>query len=416
MWIATFSQVSRSVFITGLAVFLQLTASWARGATLEQMDAYYDDQIRKLELAYREQMKNLERGYVRALDRGVASAQEKSNLNAVLALQQEISRLEQGGKLRTDLPEGAPAALKTMQSKIAEAQGNYQRVRSQEIEKLTLRYISNLDSRSAAATRNGNIDQALRYRDRANQLREHPKYLAALDVLAKSQNLVSAGGSSGNSTTAAEVPSEWELLNRKAPALVSIPATRLPAKTTAYVKGCEMDINTKRVRSSTPSAAGSGMTRVSCNVALVDDKDTRNSWRTSYSSSRTNYHTVVPRLTMTPLPNKPLGKSLVVFDYYSRGKGSLRNRIATHSVLVPPLEAGESIVVDSQPHRYSVYKYRSAYSGTYKSTTGDEFYGFVVSVFGTDGDLILQRSSNNALHDIARTQPPQPNELTNHMP
>jgi hypothetical protein len=157
---------------------------------------------------------------------------------------------------------------------------------------------------------------------------------------------------------------------------------------------------------STPSAQGSGLTLISAQLRLVDEENTVNKNFTGWSSHRQKTHLFVGRLQMTPLPGRSIGRSLVTFDLYKKGSGSRREIIRTDSILIPPVAAGQQVVVDSGVYAYETEKYRYTGGYRYESATADEFNGYIVSVFDERGKLILQRSSDRQLDDYARTEPP----------
>ena len=100
-------------------------------------------------------------------------------------------------------------------------------------------------------------------------------------------------------------------------------------------------------------------------------------------------------------------KSLVVFDLYKRGSGSKRQIIRTDKIIVPPLDGGKWVFVDSGKYQYETEKYRSIYGSSYDDATAEEFYGYVVSIFDEQGKLYYQRATNRVLNDYARTSPPE---------
>ena len=261
-----------------------------------------------------------------------------------------------------------------------------------------------MENGSATLTQQGKIEEALKWRARAKTVFEIDAYADAARVLETQQTALPT---ETKATAETESKTVHPALKGKPAEIAAKPAAEVSPRPSAYWAGNEPSANEKRVTESTPGAAGMGHTQLTGKLKLIDETVTKNKYNTGYSSWKEQSHLYVGRVQFAPLPGKALGKTLVVFDLYKRGSGSKREVIRTDRILLPPVESGQQVVVDSGAYEYDTSKYRSSYSAyRYDYTSADEFYGFVVSFFDEEGKLFYQRTSEKALGEYARHIPP----------
>ncbi|HBA83270.1 MAG TPA: hypothetical protein DCZ95_04165 [Verrucomicrobia bacterium] len=126
-------------------------------------------------------------------------------------------------------------------------------------------------------------------------------------------------------------------------------------------------------------------------------------WYNYHQEDGVVYYT--PRIKITAR-NKPIPpQSLLTVEYYSRPSsagGSARNLEAVQHIPIPGIERGKDLMVDAG----ELGTYRFTYKSTdYKQVSGKELYGFIVSLFGSDGALLFQQASQQSLVDLATAQP-----------
>ncbi|MCH8512678.1 MAG: hypothetical protein LAT83_13655 [Kiritimatiellae bacterium] len=383
-----------------LIFFLLSPLGSAQELTLEALESRFDEETTKVEERFRENVQGLERNYTAALLRFENSARTIPDLDGVLAAQEEIKRVERGQGLR-------PSALSSheeisrMQTMVRNHMDRFELARAEELMRLVTFVRNFSDNTSNELTQRGDIQTAVAWRDWGEKVSKRPDVLAAKALMEKNA-----------ARTEREVPAapprEIHPALRGDPfKVINEPVDDFVDNPRAYVFGNEPKGGEKRVTASTPSAAGSGHTLMQGRLRLVDEEDMLSRYTSRWSSYRERSHLYVPRLQLNPLPGQTIPKSLVVFDLFKRGSGSRREIIRTDSVIIPPVQAGTQLVVDSGVYAYNSAQYRSSISG-YRSdrATADQFYGFIVSVFDESGNLIFQRASDRALDSHARSDPP----------
>ena len=369
--------------------------------SLSDFEKRFDAELEKIQRSAGESEESLRKNYLGALLRFEAEARRSGDLEGLEIARREIQRVESQGPLETDVGVGHER-IDQMRGIIREKMKEIRLSRAKRVAGMVEGVERYARNQAKQLTRDNQITDAKAWRDWSETLRERPKVAKAMDrmdqVEARKRKIEKE----------ANDPSNFHPSLRGTPVeLVNTPGKEFPDRPTAYVAGKEPQGEDKRLGGvRTPSAAGSGMTLVTSRVKLVEDESTLSSTRSSYHSSKRKQHVYVPRLEISPLPNKSLGRSLVVFDLYRRGSGSKREVIRTDRLLLPPLESGRKVVLDSGPYEYETYKIRSSYFGNSKSSTAHEFYGFIVSIFDQDGKLFYQRATESGLEDYARERVP----------
>jgi len=370
---------------------------------LGALDQRFQEELSKLNEQRRERETQLRGGYLAALLRFETQARQATDLDGVMESRKEIERVERGGSLKTqDLSKHAEVArLQTMAN--GQVTG-FEKARAEGVVQLARNYAQFLENGSATFTQQGKIEEALAWRSKAQTVYEIDAFVEANRFLGKQEAKAAAIEAATPSAPAAEV---HPALRGKPTEIIAKPTTEVSDKPVAYWSGNEPTASEKRVQESTPSAAGTGHTLLTGRLKMIEDKVTNNRYSTGWSSWKSQSLLYVGRVQFGPLPGRSMGKTLVVIDLFKRGSGSKREVIRTDRILLPPLESGRQVVVDSGAYEYNTEKYRSSYSSyRYDYASNDEFYGFVVSFFDETGSLIFQRSSQKALDSYARTLPP----------
>lgn len=369
--------------------------------TLEDFEERFDSELMKIEEKADESEEGLRKQYMGALLRFDAEARRNGDLDGLEAARLEIKRVESPGTLEVD-GETGHEHINRMRGIIRKKMRQIRVSRAKNVSRMVESVERYAHNHSTRLTRENRIEDAKAWRDWSEALRERPLVANALNrinqIEAKERRMEAARNDPSNF---------HEALQGSPVVLVKAPAKEFPGSPAAYLAGNEPKGSDKRLSGvRTPSAAGAGNSLVSSRVMLVEDEATLSSSRSSYYSTRRKEHVYVPRVEISPLPTKSLGRSLVVFDLYRRGSGSKREIIRTDQLLLPPVESGVKLVLDSGPYEYETHKTRSAYFGSSKSATAHEFYGYVVSIFDQDGALFYQRATESGLEDYARETPP----------
>lgn len=369
--------------------------------TLEDFNIRFEEELGKIGSKQETKDKKLDLKYLSALLRLETTSRTQGNLELVQATRKEISRIEQGQVLIND-GSPVPPELKEMQRIITNLHIN----NKQQAASATVKLVDSLKSyaatRSIKATRQDNISEAVAWKDWEDGLDENEYVGAAYSFVGKKvdRRLASEEKDIG----------EFHEALRGTPAKIQLDKAKEFSETPKiYVQGSEPVGKEKRMqRATTPNAKGSGHTIVRGEVVLIDEDDTISNSRYYGSQWKEKAHLYVPRLKFSPLIGKTIDRTLVVFDLYKRGTGSKRSIIRTDSLLLPPLTSDDKVVIDAGIYAYETEEYDSRWSSyDYKNSTADEFYGYIVSIFDRDGELIYQRTTERALKDHARETPPR---------
>jgi len=369
--------------------------------TLENFNIRFEEELGKISSIQETKDKKLDLKYLSALLRLETTSRTEGDLELVQATRKEISRIEQGQVLIND-GSPVPPELKEMQRVITNLHINNR----QQAATATVNLVDNLKSyaatRSIEATRQDNISVAVAWKEWEDGLNENEQVGAAYS---------SMGGEIDRAVASEEKSTgEFHEALRGTPANIQFDKAKEFSETPKiYVQGSEPIGKEKRMqRATTPNAKGSGHTIIRGELILIDEDDTISNSRYYGSQWKEETHLYVPRLKFSPLIGKTIDRTLVVFDLYKRGTGSKRSIIRTDTLLLPPLTSDDKVVIDAGIYAYETQEYDSRWSSyDYKNSTADEFYGYIVTLFDRDGELIYQRTTERALKDHARETPPR---------
>ena len=294
--------------------------------------------------------------------------------------------------------------IEQMHKVLREQMDGFQVERARDVARLTESVKAYAYHMSEQLTRSDRIEEALAWRHWGDGLAEHEAVKTAA-VLLEREN-VAMDSSEEAEPEKKEYP---PALSGRPATLTKTPVNEFAPRPKVYLKGNEPTGDDKPLgRGSIPNAKGAGNGLINSRIILVEEDETLNFSHTWSGSSRHKSHLYVARLEFAPIANKPLGRTLVVFDLFKRGSGSKREVIRTEKILLPPIKPQTKVVVDAGAYAYETRKYRSHYSNyRYKNATADEFYGYIVSMFDETGELVFQRSTDRMLDEHARERPPK---------
>lgn len=369
-----------------------------RAMSLEEAETRFNEQIQSVQADQQEKEQELRKMYLQALLRYESSAKRQGDLDGLQAAHSEINRVESESGLST-APVRGPQELQHLAGVV---NGKLEEFAKESAEKITAMVESvapYAETMAAEMTRQGSIEEALAWRTWGRNLEDRPEVKEAFAVAGRS-----ARAGTENREPSAEAPA----LFRQRPAkVISTKAIEFPRSPALYQAGMEPDGDEKRITSNTPSAQGAGNSLMQVRIKLIEEDTTLREYDGVGYDYKHKEYLYAARMEFTPLPGKSLDTSLVVFDLYKRGTGSKRGIIRTEGLVIPPLEFGTRWVVDSGSYTYETREYDSRWSGwDSESATADEFYGYIVSIFDQEGNLLVQRASERMLGEYARTSPP----------
>lgn len=385
----------KNIILT-LILFSIAASVTAQQMSLEDFNLRFNQELDKITAQRDKQISDLKLKYLGALLRLETQAKSRGNLELVEATRAEIARIERG-EPQSPFTDQISPELKEMQQVMQDLGNKYRSEAAQSIVKLVDSLKEYATGRSVESTRQNDIPQAVAWRDWCDNLSENDTVSAAYAM-------------TGSAEADGEIPNEnqgdsHEVLKGQPAKIIKTLTVEFSDRPKVYTAGSEPKGNEKRIRSSTPSMQGSGHTQLTGTLILIEEKDINKSgYSGNYKEKSLTY---VPRLSISPLMGKNLDRCLVVFDLYKRGTGSKRSIIRTDEILIPALNASDRVVVDAGKYEYETEEYDSSWSTyDYKNTTADEFYGFIVTIFNKDGELIFQRTTERILNDYARETPP----------
>lgn len=384
--------------IYSIFLFLYCFSSplFAQAMSIDAFNQRFEQELSKIIEVQETQTRELNIKYMGALLRLENQAKSQGNLELVQAARAEITRVENNQELEV-FGNPVPTELKDMQQVMQNMILQYRKQQSDAVVKLVESLKPYADSRSVEATRQNDIAQAVAWRDWEKNLSEN-------DVIQRAYARMEKGQTSGNNQER-NTADHHAAVQGKVAEIKETKANDFSSSPSIFRKGMEPDGREKRISTSTPSMQGAGNTQLTGTLVLIEEKDINKSG--FYGTLKKKSLTYVPRLSISPIIGNSLERSLVVFDLYKRGSGSKRSIIRTEKIIMPALVASDQVVIDAGRYDYETEEYDSNWSSYgYKKSTEDEFYGFIVTIFNSQGELIYQRASERVLNDYARETPP----------
>ncbi|MBM4149391.1 MAG: hypothetical protein FJ224_10145 [Lentisphaerae bacterium] len=329
--------------------------------------------------------------------------QKAGDLDALVAIKDETDRLKDGGGLPEEKDKSSCAVLAAEQQKFIEYAAQISASAARQTLNYTEQYVARLDAMKRDFTVRGKISEALACDEEMKAVKESPDVKAAEFSVAMFD--------------AARRPAAATQPSASAPAQPVAAATEAPQikddrfKVYVGTRAPAADVHLKRA-SLRPTRLMRLAGKASVNALLgskgTGGRDTQSSYYYSSSVRNTSEETNV-RLEMRARSSEsPVDKATVLVQYFvtpsavKSGKVSPR-QIAAESLVIPRLGT-DLITVDFPPVSVSevTYRYSSYYSSS-KHSTGDEFYGILVTVFDGDGVLVYQAGTAPAIEDLAGT-------------
>jgi len=375
-----------------------LVTQWGYGMSLGEVQGRLSEELENISTETLDQHKELKRVYLSALLRRESAARREGDLDTLQAIREEVVRIEHLERL-TAPPSTTSETLRKLSSIVSEKINEIDQEAADKVSTLVTSLEAYSETQATEHTRRGNLNEAIAWRDWGRELKEQPDIAEILSVTVLPETAFTSDHASADQDSNLYTLREQKRITTQANEFSDSPAL--------YEAGAEPKGDEKRISAHTPSAQGAGHTLMQATISLINEDDTiSNHGGYSYEYTHKS-HLYIARITFTPLPGKSLEPSLVVFDLFKRGSGSKRAVIRTDGMLIPAMASGDRWVADSGPYTYETTKYDSRFSHyDRESATADEFYGFIISIFNSQGELLLQRASERALGDYARSEVP----------
>ena len=364
---------------------------------LADMKRKFETDMRDLQKQQREEFKVLRQAYTDSLTKLEGPLQEKGEMQTLITIRDEKARFEQAGEIPAGALVSEPATLRKAQDEWnAQAQQAFV-AHAKKIVALSEKYMQQLALLQKSLTGPNDQAELAAVKDETERLLGNNMIREAL-ALAKTAK-------------PAELAEKPAVTNTPAPAIKPEPAvvTSLTAPLEVgdykfYPPGKEPPAKElKSLRLEFPNVerkSSANFFTLASSVYFDKNKlqvDRRN-FNDSSSREEQGFVRSIPRITIA-IRNRDLPEGCkLVIQYFSRStirSSELHEERAEH-IGLPPLGRGQSVVVDGQG--ISLYKFEYRDVRVYlRNRMGREFYGLILSIFDTDGKLLIQQCTPSSL-------------------
>jgi hypothetical protein len=360
----------------------------------------YESALSQIETESSSKLKSWPAQYVKALKALQQKMQSSGDLDGWTAVNNEIERFKTDKRIRKSSIVSEPAELASLQSSYRDAVEKMTSEKNQGICRLTKVYLSRLNGMKRNLTVAGKIDDALAVNAEIERVKSSPTVMEAEFAVAEYE-----AGKGMDET-------EEETAEKEASDTSELPEVDLPRSLSSLSKTGDAEVHRTKIAPDAgvkfkreelrPTELGRHKRRANVRAYLASRKLARRSTGRYYRRRSSNTEHLV-RLTLRT------GKSTDVFDdvtvvvqYFSKSavKGSgkiIPRQLAVHCVSVGKLDNN---VVHIDFPGVSVHRYRYRYSRRYVYSSGEKFYGIVVTVFQGENKLLYQGMAGSSLEDI----------------
>lgn len=397
----------RRILALGGALILSASCALASeyGDQLANLRTIYGDHLAKIESEAGKKLEAWPVSYTNGLLQLKTAHQQKGDLEGWQAVTTELKRFAEDAEITEDHLVTKPNDLRSLQTHFKDVVQKCSLDKSGDILSLTDKYVSRLEAVQKKLTIEGLMEDAIAYNAEIRRVKSSPTFTAAeFEVAAyeAAQARVERpvdNGPDGNAephpvtnTPTAPLPREGRLIGN----------CRVYPGNGPFVEG-------RRYKPLVLKATSRGRTLRKISVqarTAQQDSAGRNEW----SGSRTDQTHTHLRVQLRTLSGLEVTAPIIAIQLFSRSvtrKGNVApTQLAGHRVDLPALDASSLTVdcpaVKTAKWSESVY---SSYSGSDKK--GNEFYGTVITVFDSGGNMLYQAAAGNALDDLAPSDPPK---------
>ncbi|MFC1498566.1 hypothetical protein ACFLS1_08880 [Verrucomicrobiota bacterium] len=388
-------------FYITLLVILTFIQVFPAYSDLVRYKAVYEKNLEEIILDYIVKINKLNTLYVNALDKLMQTATKAGELENVMAVKKELERF----KKKKNVPskaEGKLQALNNLQNSYRAQLKNAEIANAKSIVSLSDKYKSALEQIKKEKTIKGDIDEALKIRSELEKLEENEDLIKARKIVSE----IPKPDKPKIKTVAKPV----EAKKLDPPTAKDIEESKKTRNKCKVYRGRKPPRVTSVKRSLTtvklikhPLA---GKVSVTAEIQLIKNGTETKDRDTITLNQR------IPRLTIKA-GDVPLGDCTLVYEYFSSGKGGSCKKIRNEIVSLENIEARETLFIDPIGHRQiTKHMYRYPTSGyTYERVPeggyDPDLYGFAVSIFDGNDDLIFQRVSIRNVADYISASIPK---------
>ena len=378
--------------VSGCLSFLVMAGQVAAvPSNLESAKKEYDSAISAANRYCRNKAQALGREYAKTLNKLQDNAQAKGDLDSVMAIKAEKDRYRKEGTVTESDLSSSSAALKSVQIQFLKASIGFEIDKNERIVSITKTHEAVLAALEKELTKQGNFDEAVKVRDEREKISSSPvisqtEYqLASLRLSLKRVDPETvAAASGGEAATTGASAEQWATVG--GPNVTIYPhgtSPQKPANTTF-----------KRPAGMAPTDRGRSLHGVSASVLLGEREVSQT--RTGAVQARRAHYSLRAVLGSRSVENT-IVKPTVVVEYFTKpAGGSGINPPSTEIIRMPNFVGSERITVDTAGVQVSRRVVTSRWA---RRVIGNEYYGFVFSVFDGNGKLIHQCAAPSQLKD-----------------
>jgi hypothetical protein len=402
-----------------LACLAQAQSSPAgKSVDLKALQDTYSKAIQKVEGDSASAAQSLPASYVNELQKLQQSTQKAGDLDGLTAANHELERFKTEQTVPDQPDASAPDALKKLQTQYKTAVAKNDLEKSKKIVSITKQYLENLTALQTSLTKSGNLNEALNVNAEIKRVKDDSKFTSAQFALA------TADADKQSATTDKQPPDQAKKTadagktdkvdKAKAPAGSSDNSSLSDSDAKIYDGKPFPDVGGLNYKPSrlvvSEHINGAPKVSIIANLATENNMQTTSSsyyyWGGKLKRGSMGYDlrvTVKSAVKTYSIDNPTLVVQYFSKDVVSYGKSNPK-LIESKKVKLPALDSTHNVGIDLPPVSLTsaTYRYASGYYGSYygNSASGSELYGFIVSVFDSNGELVAQCGSNDALKKL----------------
>jgi hypothetical protein len=381
-------------------------------ADVKALRAIFDDQMRKIGDDTAKGLAAWPAAYEKDLAELASKAQKAGDLEGVQAARQEMERFRKNQQLRTaDLVNDRPE-LRTLQEKHMAAPDAAETEKNSRIVRLKEQYVEHLTALQKKLTMANRLDDAIVVNAEIKRASALPAVTAAEFAMAVKEGekrvKPPAGGPAAPDAKTGDKPATTNAAAGSNPPK-PVAAKPLPKGAKVYEGETPAPIPdfTFKTLSVSPTDRLPVGRKVSATVTLAKRSDTSKTSSDGFFygyERKTVSAQYILRVTLRPVTSSvALDGAQLAVQYFSKDAAKSAGRIVPNEenlevIPLPRIDSTRTVAVDCPPLSVtSVSSKTRGYVSGSSWSSGQEFYGVVISVFDADGNLAYQTASMDSL-------------------
>jgi hypothetical protein len=386
---------------------------------LKSLRQAYDKAIAKIESDHAAAMQNQPTAYLKELQKLQQNLQKAGNLDGWTAVNQEIERFKTEQTIPDETDASILDGIKNLRAAYKNTLTKCDLEKSKRIIATTKQYVEQLNTLQTNLTKAGKVDEALEVNSEIKTVKSDSK-------VTSSEFAVAAYEQQNKKETPPPVKPPEQPKKDESDKQAATPTPPADSTNKSTASG---DVKTYEGQPF-PNTSGqsfknetmvltdrvTGGQKISGAVSMSTQNDMQKSTSTYYSSTERTKQGAMSYSIRISLKSANRTYTLedpkLVIEYFSKpaansGRADAK-KFDTKTYSIPKIDGTRVVNVEFPvvSLQSSSYKYVSGYWGTESYASGNEFYGFVISVFDSKGTLIFQAASNNTLKKLGTAKLP----------